>query len=108
MDGGQVDFRELFEHAKTGDAAANDRLYRAVEPHLRGKAARLLADESPGNSVQVTMLVDDAFMTLLSQRNGMENLRQYRSLAARMMRRFLADHARKKARLKHGGGHQHV
>lgn len=89
-----------------GDAGAADRLLPLIYDELRKLAARKLADEKPGQTLEATALVHDAFLRLV----GDDPTRRWKSrghffaAAAEAMRRILIENARRKKRLRHGGG----
>jgi RNA polymerase sigma factor (TIGR02999 family) len=74
------------------DASA---LYESVYPELRRLAARLMARERPGHTLQATALAHEAYLTLFRS-NPLEvrDQAQFYAVAARAMRRILVDHAR--------------
>ncbi len=83
-------------HAWTdGDAAALEQLLPLVETELRRLARGYLRRERQGHTLQATALVNEAFMRILDARNLRWNDRShFMSIAARLMRRVLVDHAR--------------
>jgi len=94
----------LLEEA-SGDPRARDTLFRLIEQRFREIAAALLRKEGQAGSWQETMLVDDAFWSLISTNSAQwQNREQFFCSAARVMRRLLVDHARRRKALKRGGG----
>jgi RNA polymerase sigma factor (TIGR02999 family) len=88
-----------------GDAAAAERLVGLVYEELRRRAEALMARESPGHTVQATMLVHDAYLKLIRQdRASYRDRNHFFAIAAQTMRRLLVDHARGRRRDKRGGG----
>jgi RNA polymerase sigma factor (TIGR02999 family) len=93
-----------------GDPQAAEQLLPLVYDELRNLAAARLAQEKPGQTLQATALVHEAYLRLV----GAENQQQWDSrghffaAAAEAMRRILVEQARKKARLKRGGDLQRV
>jgi RNA polymerase sigma factor (TIGR02999 family) len=88
----------------SGDVAAQDDVIRAVYEELRRMAERYLRRESPGNTLQPTALVHEAYLRLIDQsRVTWQNRAHFFGVAAQMMRRILVDHARTKQRDKRGG-----
>jgi RNA polymerase sigma factor (TIGR02999 family) len=89
-----------------GDPRAAEQLLPLVYDELRKLAALKLAQEKPGQTLQATALVHEAYLRLVDQ----ERARQWESrghffaAAAEAMRRLLVESARRKRRLKHGGG----
>ena len=80
-----------------GSEEALDQLTRLVYSDLRRLAQRFLAGENPGNTLQATALVHELYLRLGSVREmDWNGRRQFISVAARMMRRILIDHARKR------------
>src|SRR5262249_2699680 len=81
-----------------------------IYDELRKLAAQRLANEKPGQTLQATALVHDAYLRLVE----VEKVQQWNSrghffaAAAEAMRRILVENARRKKRLRHGGGgHRH-
>src|SRR5439155_13509113 len=67
-------------------------------------AARYLARESPGHTLQSTALVHEAYLRLIDQRRvRWQNRAHFFGIAAQMMRRIMVDHARRAHRDKRGG-----
>ena len=88
-----------------GDPKAAEQLLPLVYDELRRLAAWRLAHEKPGQTLQATALVHEAYLRLV----GKEDLpwngrRHFFGAAAEAMRRILVENARRKKRLKHGGG----
>lgn len=75
-------------------------LYQA----LRQLAARRLSREAPGQTLQPTDLVHEAYLRLVGQEYRWESRAQFFAAAAEAMRRILIDRARRKKRIKRGGG----
>jgi RNA polymerase sigma factor (TIGR02999 family) len=92
-----------------GDPRAAAQLLPLVYDELRQLAAQRLAQEKPGQTLQATALVHEAYLRLASPaREGGEAQRfnskgHFFAAAAEAMRRILIDHARRKSRLKRGG-----
>ena len=93
-----------------GNSHAAEQLLPIVYDELRKLAAQKLADEKPGQTLQATALVHEAFLRLVDT----EEARQWNSrghffgAAAEAMRRILVEQARRKHRVRHGGGLQRV
>ncbi len=80
-----------------GDTAALDRLIPRVYRALRRIAAGHLRRERPGHTLDTTALVHEAYLRLVDQRRAhWRNRAQFFGVAARMMRRILVDHARRR------------
>ncbi len=92
-----------------GDLKATDELLPVVYEELRLLAAQKLAHESPGQTLQATALVHEAYLRLLGDEGqAWENRAHFFAAAAEAMRRILIDNARRKRRLKRGGGQEKV
>jgi len=99
------DITRILEEVKRGDHHAADKLLAAVYDELRRLAARKLAQERPGQTLQATALVHEAYLRLIGDAHAdWENRGHFFAAAAEAMRRILVEAARRKARLKHGGG----
>src|SRR5437764_6090336 len=87
------------------DPAAADQLLPLVYDELRKLAASKLADEAPGQTLQATALVHEAYVRLVGDgpAGGWAGRRQFFAAAAEAMRRILVERARQKQRQKHGG-----
>ncbi|HQU41409.1 MAG: hypothetical protein B7Z73_09235 [Planctomycetia bacterium 21-64-5] len=82
-----------------------DELVPLVYDELRRLAASYLRHESPGNTLQPTALVHEAFLKLAEQRRvDWQGRTHVLAIGAKAMRRILVDHAKRKRRVKHGGG----
>ncbi len=98
---------QFIQELRDGDDRAADRLLKAVYDELRRLAAGKLSHERPGQTLQATALVHEAYLRLLGGEAGRwENSAHFFAAAAEAMRRILVDSARRKARVKHGGGLQ--
>ena len=92
-----------------GDRKAADQLLGIVYNELRQLAGQLLSRERPGQTLQATALVHEAYLRLVgSGGQHWENRRHFFAAAAEGMRRILVDNARRKGSLKHGGGRRRV
>ena len=93
-----------------GDTQAADQLLPLVYDELRRLASQKLAHESPGQTLQATALVHEAYIRLVDGREAesWDNRRHFFAAAAESMRRILIERARRKQSLKHGGGHNRV
>lgn len=96
---------ELLRRWTAGEVAALDNLVPLVERELRRIARRSLRDERPGHTLQTTDLVNEAYLHLVVQtRAQWQNRAHFFAIAARIMRRVLLDHAKKRNRAKRGAG----
>jgi RNA polymerase sigma factor (TIGR02999 family) len=89
-----------------GDPHAAEQLLPLVYDELRRLAAEKLAWEKPGQTLQATALVHEAYVRLVGagDERRWENRRHFFAAAAEAMRHILIDYARRKHRLKRGGG----
>ena len=88
-----------------GESRASEELLPLVYDELRRLAAARMARESAGQTIQATALVHEAWLQLVGGgERSWENRAHFFGAAADAMRRILIDNARRKARLKHGGG----
>jgi RNA polymerase sigma factor (TIGR02999 family) len=101
----------ILEQIQQGNQAAAEALLPAVYDELRQLAARKMANEKPGHTLDATGLVHEAYLRLIkpSSKTGFENRPQWDgrshffAAAAEAMRRILIENARRKQRVKHGG-----
>lgn len=92
-----------------GDRQAADQLLILVYDELRRVAAYKMAQESPGQTLQPTALVHEAWLRLVGNRNPTFNDRaHFFRAASEAMRRILIDRARRKQAQRHGGNHERV
>jgi RNA polymerase sigma factor (TIGR02999 family) len=99
------DVTEILSAIEQGDTRAADQLFPLVYDALRELAAAKLAHETPGQTLQATALVHEAYLRLVETRAQRWNSRgHFFAAAAEAMRRILVDRARKKQSVKHGGG----
>jgi RNA polymerase sigma factor (TIGR02999 family) len=84
-------------------------LLPVVYAELRGLAAAMAGRLPPGQTLQATALVHEAYLRLVGDRDpGWNGRRHFFGAAARAMRDILVDQARRKGARKHGGGHRRV
>ena len=94
----------ILQRLDQGDPHAADELLPLVYEELRKLAAQKMARENPGQTLQATALVHEAWLRLGGdEQRAWENRAQFFSAAAEAMRRILIDNARRKKRLRHGG-----
>jgi len=99
----------LLTAAERGDPKAAGELLELVYQELRQLAARKIAQESPGQTLQPTALVHEAWLRLVGSENpSFENRAHFFSAAAEAMRRILIDRARRRRTRRHGGGCERV
>jgi RNA polymerase sigma factor (TIGR02999 family) len=96
---------KLLVEWRQGDASAIDRLTPLVYAELRSLAGGLLRRERAGHTLQPTELVHEAYLKLVHEdERGFSSRAHFLAVAARHMRQILVDHARRRGRLKRGGG----
>jgi RNA polymerase sigma factor (TIGR02999 family) len=95
----------LLTAIEQGDPQAAEQLLPLVYDELRKLAARKLAREKPGQTLQATALVHEAFLRLVDGEGAQhwENRRHFFAAAAEAMRRILIENARRKRTERHGG-----
>ena len=104
------DVTQILGRIVAGDKAASGELLPLVYEELRKLASHKLNGERPGQTLQATALVHEAYLRLV----GAEDEKRWDSkghffaAAAEAMRRILVDNARRKQRLRHGGGLERV
>jgi RNA polymerase sigma factor (TIGR02999 family) len=93
-----------------GDPSAAEQLLPLVYEELRRLAVQKLAQEKPGQTLQATALVHEAYLRLVgdSTEPHWDSRGHFFAAAAEAMRRILVENARRKGRLKHGREHQRV
>jgi len=92
-----------------GDATAADELLPLVYQELRHLAAQKMARETPGQTLQPTALVHEAWLRLVANDNPQfQGRAHFFGAAAEAMRRILIERARRKHRQRHGGDEQRV
>ena len=98
----------ILSQIESGDPSAAEKLLPLVYEELRKLAAARLAQEKPGQTLQATALVHEAYLRLVgdSASRSFQNRRHFFASAATAMRRILVDAARAKRALKRGGEHQ--
>ncbi|HTK74991.1 MAG TPA: ECF-type sigma factor [Gemmataceae bacterium] len=105
-----ADVTRLLDAAAAGDRQAAAELLPLVYDELRKLAAARMAAEAPGNTLQPTALVHEAYLRLVGQvdANRWDGRGHFFAAAAEAMRRILVDAARRKQREKHGGDRDRV
>jgi len=107
--GGVSDATVLLEAVEEGDPEAPGKLLELVYTELRRLAASKMAREAPGQTLQPTALVHEAWLRLVGSKNlKFENRAQFFYSAAEAMRRILIERARRKRARRHGGDHVRV
>jgi RNA polymerase sigma factor (TIGR02999 family) len=114
-----ADLTHVLDAAARGDAHAAAQLLPLIYGELRQLAARCMAQEHPGQTLQPTALVHEAYLRLVGthgQETGPEGATptdwksrgHFFAAAAEAMRRILIENARRKKRHRHGGGRRRV
>jgi RNA polymerase sigma factor (TIGR02999 family) len=100
------DVTRILSALEQGDRHAAEQLLPLVYDELRRLAARKLAQEPLGQTLQATALVHEAYVRLVSpeQDRNWDSLGHFFAAAAEAMRRILIDRARNRKRLRRGGG----
>lgn len=104
------DVTQILNAIRQGDRHAAGELLPLIYDELRKLAARKLASESPGQTLQATALVHEAYVRLVSgdEPQDWDGRGHFFGAAAEAMRRILIENARRKLRLKHGGEFERV
>jgi RNA polymerase sigma factor (TIGR02999 family) len=103
------DVTRILDRVHEGDPTAAEELLPLVYQELRKLAAQKMAHEIPGQTLQATALVHEAWLRLVGDGDpGWQNRAHFFGAAAEAMRRILIDRARRKQALRHGGGQQRV
>lgn len=99
------DATQLLDAWRGGDLAARDRLIALLYSELRAIAARQFGNERRGHTLQPTALVNEAYQRLAAlDRIDWQSRAHFLSVAARLMREILIDHARRRNAAKRDGG----
>src|SRR6201984_1085519 len=101
---------EILNAIEQGDANAAEQLLPLVYDELRRLAAQHLAQEKPGQTLQATALVHEAYVRLVGPDDEprWDTRGHFFAAAAEAMRRILVENARRKKRLKRGGDRQQI
>ena len=109
------DVTSILLAAQQGDQHASEELLPLVYAELRRLAAQKLANENPGQTLDATALVHEAYLRLVPSGPDSVHSQQlwdgrghFFAAAAEAMRRILVENARRKARIKHGGNWKRV
>ena len=104
-----TDVTRILNAIERGDAKAADELLPLVYEELRLLAAQKLSQEKPGQTLEATALVHEAYIRLVgSEAQDWNSRTHFFSAAAEAMRRILIENARRKRSLKHGGRFQRI
>ena len=103
------DVTRILNAIEQGDAGAAEQLLPLVYEELRLLAAQKMSREKPGQTLQATALVHEAYIRLVgSEIRNWSSRGHFYAAAAEAMRRILIDNARRKKSLKRGGGHRRI
>lgn len=100
-----TDVTRILSQIESGDPAASEQLLPLVYDELRKLAAAKMANEKPGQTLQATALVHDAYIRLVDVEKvpRWDSRGHFFAAAAEAMRRILVERARRKKAVKHGG-----
>jgi RNA polymerase sigma factor (TIGR02999 family) len=99
------DITLVLDAINRGESQASEKLLPLVYDELRNLATARMLQESAGHTLQPTALVHEAWLRLVGDSNkNWKSQAYFFAAAAEAMRRILVEHARRKARLKYGGG----
>ncbi|MHC4328836.1 MAG: sigma-70 family RNA polymerase sigma factor [Planctomycetota bacterium] len=102
-----TDVTRILNAIEQGDAKAADKLLPLIYEELRLLAAQKMSRESPGQTLQATALVHEAYLRLVgAEVRNWDNRGHFFAAAAEAMRRILVDNARRKRSMKRGGHRQ--
>jgi RNA polymerase sigma factor (TIGR02999 family) len=106
----EISMRRFLDDTTAGDPQAAAELFSLVYDELRRLASSRLAGEAPGQTLQPTALVHEVYLRLVgpADERRWENRGHFFAAAAEAMRRILVEAARRKARLRHGGGRRRI
>jgi RNA polymerase sigma factor (TIGR02999 family) len=103
------DVTRILNAIEEGDEKSSEKLLPLVYEELRLLAAQKMSQEKPGQTIQATALVHEAYIRLVgSEAKDWRSRGHFFAAAAEAMRRILVDNARRKRSLKHGGQSQKV
>ena len=99
------DVTRILQAIDSGNAKAAGELLPLVYEELRKLAGQRMSNESPDHTLEATALVHEAYIRLVGKQDpGWQNRGHFFAAAAEAMRRILIESARRKERIKHGGG----
>jgi RNA polymerase sigma factor (TIGR02999 family) len=109
MDSAPEQVTQILDGVGAGDAQAAEELLPLVYDELRKLAVARMANEAPGQTLQPTALVHEAWLRLIgNEPRRWDGRGHFFGAAAEAMRRILVENARRKQRVRHGGGQQRV
>jgi RNA polymerase sigma factor (TIGR02999 family) len=102
-----TDVTRILNAIEQGDAQAADKLLPLIYEELRILAAQKMSHELPGQTLQATALVHEAYIRLVGEEtSNWDSSGHFFAAAAEAMRRILVDNARRKRSIRHGGNHK--
>jgi len=103
------DVTQLLEAVEREEPKAAEELLPLVYEELRRLAAHKMASQPPGQTIQATALVHEAWLRIAGEEpHGWHGSKHFYFTAAEAMRQILIDRARRKQRIRHGGGSERV
>jgi RNA polymerase sigma factor (TIGR02999 family) len=104
------DVTQTLSQIESGDRSAAEQLLPLVYNELRKLAAQKMAQEAPGQTLQATALVHEAYIRMIDTEKAQhwDSRGHFFAAAAEAMRRILVDQARRKAGPEAGGGYQRI
>jgi len=109
MNAGKIDIAKVLAAIAAGQRDAAEQLMPLVYDELHQVAERLLRHESSGHTLQPTALVNEAYLRLIGQTNvDWQGKTHFFAIGAKIMRRILVDHARRKKSQKRGGRYHRI
>jgi RNA polymerase sigma factor (TIGR02999 family) len=104
-----AEIAELLAQMRDGNRDAISQVMARIYDELHRLAAAYIRRERPDHTLQTTVLVHEAYLRLVGQREAAwKNRAHFLGVAAQMMRRVVVDHARAHLRLRRGGAQQRV
>jgi len=105
-----TDVTNILGRIEDGDPSAAEKLLPLVYEELRNLASQKLQQEKPGQTLQTTALVHEAYLRMVGPQiqHSWAGRRHFFAAASEAMRRILIDNARRKLRQKHGGDLQRI
>jgi RNA polymerase sigma factor (TIGR02999 family) len=109
MDSAPEQVTQILKAVDAGNAQAAEKLLPLVYDELRRLAAARMAQQPPGQTLQATALVHEAWLRLEgSEKQGWESRKHFFAAASQAMRHILIERARRKLRARHGAGLERV
>jgi RNA polymerase sigma factor (TIGR02999 family) len=104
-----ADVTQILNAIEQGDPRATEELLPLIYEELRLLAAQKMAQEPPGQTLQATALVHEAYLRLVKiEAQNWDSRNHFFAAAAEAMRRILVDKARRKQSTRHGGNHKKI